>query len=60
MTDLIHFAMLLIGLCLIGIGLWMVAPAAMLIGVGGILLAIVWMARTVKEPRNARDTFEGK
>lgn len=61
MTDLIHLGLLIVALSLLGIGLWMVTPAAMYVGLGAILLAIVWMARrTVKEQRHVRADHEGK
>jgi hypothetical protein len=36
-NDLIHFAVLLISIAMIGVGLWLVSPSAMFIGVGSIL-----------------------
>jgi len=60
MTDLIHLLILLLSLMLIGVGLWLITPAAMFVGVGLILLAIVWSARNVKEMRNARDSDESQ
>jgi hypothetical protein len=45
MTDVIHLAILVISLVSIGVGLWLITPAAMFIGLGGILLAGVVVAR---------------
>lgn len=60
MTDLVHLLMFVAAMGLLAVGLWWIAPAAALIGVGAILLGIVWSARNVKEMRNARDTDQGK
>ena len=45
MNDAIHFVMLVIAVLMIGIGLWMIAPAAMWVGVGGLILIGVVAAR---------------
>lgn len=45
MNDVIHFVMLIVAVSMIGIGLWLIAPAAMWVGVGGLILAGVVAAR---------------
>ncbi len=45
MKDVIHFGILLSSLTSIGVGLWLISPAAMFIGIGGILLVGVTVAR---------------
>lgn len=45
MKDVIHLAILLSSLASIGVGLWLISPAAMFIGIGGIMLTGVVVAR---------------
>lgn len=45
MKDVIHLAILVSSLASIGVGLWLISPAAMFIGIGGIMLTGVVVAR---------------
>ena len=45
MIDVIHFVILFTALVMIGVGLWMVHPSAMFVGVGSILMLIVIASR---------------
>ena len=45
MKDVIHFGILLSSITSIGVGLWLISPAAMFIGIGSILLVGVIVAR---------------
>jgi predicted signal transduction protein with EAL and GGDEF domain len=45
MKDVIHFGILLSSVASIGVGLWLISPAAMFIGIGSILLVGVIVAR---------------
>jgi len=45
MKDVIHLAILVSSIASIGVGLWLISPAAMFIGIGGIMLTGVAVAR---------------
>lgn len=45
MTDLFHFVVLVCAIAMIGVGLWLITPAAMWVGVGTLLLAGIISAR---------------
>jgi hypothetical protein len=44
-TDVIHFLILMGSLAMISVGLWLVHPAAMFVGVGAVMLSLLVCAR---------------
>lgn len=50
MTDLIHFGVLVVAVGMIGIGLWLIAPAYMWMGIGGLLMTGVVVGRVMSRP----------
>jgi len=47
MTEKIQAVILLVALLMLGYGLWLIAPAAMFVGVGGLLMTSIVVTRTV-------------
>ena len=45
MRDVIDLVMVILSVGMIGVGLWLITPSAMFVGVGCLMLGGVWMAR---------------
>ena len=54
MTDAIQAVTITVALSMVGYGLWIINPAAMFIGVGGLLLSSVVAIRILNTPKRSR------